>query len=386
MAPRRASPSRDDAPTDYPLKIRFVSQAATATLEAPAKRPRWKRLVVIGLVAVIIGAAADLLGWNIRSWFNELWDTMSEISLGYLVAGVALKTVQTTLTAFSWYAILRYAYPTARFKLVLACYAASVALNGILPANLGTFALLLMFTTIIAGATFSGVLGAYVVQKIFFTLIGAFTYLYLFLSVSGSFDIKFSFVHEHPWATAILLLGGAFLVYLLIRSFWPKVVKWWDEAKEGGAILAEPRKYFLRVFTPSLLGWIASLGVMAVFLAAYKIPVSFDTLMRICGGNSIANVTSATPGGAGVNQAFNVASLKGVTDPTTATAYSVSQQLVTTAWNIIFAIILLVWTFGWSGGKELVQTSYEGAKDKAAEQKEGRAARREAKRAARAGS
>ena len=138
----------------------------------------------------------------------------------------------------------------------------------------------------------------------------------------------------------------------------------------------------IRVFTPSLLGWIASLGVMAVFLAAYDIPVSFHTLMRIAGGNSIANVTSATPGGAGVNQAFNVASLKGVTDPTTATAYSVSQQLVTTAWNIIFGIVLLVWAFGWSGGKELVQTSYAGAKEKAAEQKEARAARKEAKRAA----
>ena len=78
--------------------------------------------------------------------------------------------------------------------------------------------MLLMFTTIIAGATFSGVLGAYVVQKIFFTLIGAFTYLYLFLIVGGSFDIKFAFVHEHPWATAILLLGGAFLIYLLVRA------------------------------------------------------------------------------------------------------------------------------------------------------------------------
>src|SRR5436190_2438262 len=196
-----------------------VSQAATATLEAQDKRPRWKRLLIGGLLIVVIGAAADLLGWNIKGWFDQLWDTMTGISAQYIVAGVALKTVQTTLTAFSWYAILRYAYPTARFKLVLACYAASVALNGILPANLGTFALLLMFTTIIAGATFSGVLGAYVVQKIFFTLIGAFTYLYLFLSVSGSFDIKFSFVHEHPWATAILLLGGAFLVYFLIRSF-----------------------------------------------------------------------------------------------------------------------------------------------------------------------
>jgi uncharacterized membrane protein YbhN (UPF0104 family) len=239
-----------------------------------------------------------------------------------------------------------------------------------------------MFTTIIAGATFSGVLGAYVVEKIFFTLSGAFTYLYLFLSVGGSFDIKFAFVHERPWATAILLLGGAFLIYLLLRAFWPKVVSWWDGAKEGGGILSEPRKYVIRVFTPSLLAWIASLGVMAVFLAAYDIPVSFDTLMRIAGGNSIANVTSVTPGGAGVNQAFNVASLQGVTDATTATAYSVAQQLITTAWNIIFAIVLVVWVFGWSGGKELVGSSYTDAKDKAAEQKAAHAERKEAKRAA----
>jgi uncharacterized membrane protein YbhN (UPF0104 family) len=359
-----------------------MSQAAAAPLEGQRKRPHVRRLLIGGLVILVIGAAANLLGWDIRGWLDELWDTISGISFGYLVAGVALKTLQTTATAFAWYGILRYAYPTTRFRLVLACYAASVALNGILPANLGTFALLLMFTTIIAGATFSGVLGAYVVEKIFYTFIGAFTYLYLFLSVGGSFDIKFEFVHKHPWGTAILLIGSVVLIYSLIRAFWPKVVQWWDQAKEGGGILAEPRKYFLWVFAPSLLGWIASLGVMAVFLAAYDIPVSFHTLMRLCGGNSIANVTSATPGGAGVNQAFNVASLKGVTDPTTATAYSVSQQLVTTAWNIIYGVVLLVWVFGWSGGKELVQTSYAGAKEKAAEQKEAHAARKEAKRAA----
>ncbi len=265
---------------------------------------------------------------------------------------------------------------------MLACYAISVALNGFLPANIGTFVMLLMFTTIIAGATFSGVLGAYVVEKIFFTLSGAFTYLYLFLSVSGSFDVKFAFVHERPWATAILLLGGAFLIYLVLRAFWPKVVHWWDDAKEGGGILKEPRKYFVRVFCPSLLAWIASLGVMAVFLAAYDIPVSFDTLMRLAGGNSIANVTSVTPGGAGVNQAFNVASLNGITNATTATAYSVAQQLVTTAWNILFAIALVVWVFGWTGGKELVGSSYADAKTKAAEQKAARSERKEAKRAA----
>ena len=54
-----------------------------------------------------------------------------------------------------------------------------------------------------------------------------------------------------------------------------------------------------------------------------------------------------TPGGVGVNQAANVAALSGVTDAATATAYSLGQQLAVTAWNIAFAIVLVVWAFGW---------------------------------------
>jgi len=360
-----------------------TAAAPAATVETPKRRFHLKRVLVIALAILVIGAFANLVGWDLRGWFSNLWDTISEISVGYLIAGVTLKTVQTSLTAFGWYSILRFAYgDSVRWRDIWACYAASVALNGILPANIGTLVMLLMFTAIIAGATFAAILGAYAVQKIFFTLIGIFVYLYLFLSVGGSFDIKFAFVHTHPWATAILFIGGALLLYLLIRRIWPRVVKWWDEAKEGGGILAHPRKYFVRVFFPSFLAWVASLGVMAVFLAAYDIPVSFHTLMRICGGNSIANVTSVTPGGAGVTQAFNVASLSGITSPTTATAYSVAQQLVTTTWNIILGIVLVVWAFGWSGGKQLVGQSYEEAKQKAAEQQEARRARKEAKREA----
>jgi uncharacterized membrane protein YbhN (UPF0104 family) len=324
-----------------------MSAAAPIIPAESKKRPAWERLLGLVVLILVVGALANLLGWNIRGWFQDLWDTLTEISIGYIIAGVALKTVQTTLTAFGWYSILKFAYPgKVRWLDILACYAASVALNGILPANLGTLVMLLMFTTIIAGATFAAILGAYAVQKIFYTLIGIFIYLYLFLSVGGSFDIKFEFVHTHPWATIILFGGGAFLLFLLARRMWPRVVKWWDQAKDGGGILTHPRAYLGRVFLPSLLSWIASLGVMAVFLKAYDIPVSFHTLMRICGGNSIANVTSVTPGGAGVTQAFNVASLSGVATSTQATAYSVAQQLVTTTWNIIFAIALVVWAFG----------------------------------------
>jgi uncharacterized membrane protein YbhN (UPF0104 family) len=335
------------------------------------------------LVIVVGGAAANLLGWNITGWFSDLWDTITEISAEYLIAAVLLKTLQTTATAFAWYSILRFAYPgQVRRRDVVACYAASVALNGVLPANIGTLVMLIMFTTIIAGATFAAILGGYAVQKIFFTLSGLFVYLYLFLTVEGSFDIKFEFVHTHPVSLVVLLVGGAYVLYLLMRRIWPRIVSWWQDAKEGGGILAHPRAYVGRVFVPELVGWLASLGVMAVFLAAYSIPVTFETLMRISGGNSIANVTSVTPGGAGVTQAFNVASLKGIASPQDATAYSVAQQLVTTTWNIVFGIGMLVWAFGWSGGKTLVSDSYAGAKEKAAEQKAARAARKRAKREA----
>ena len=125
--------------------------------------------------------------------------------------------------------------------------------------------------------------------------------------------------------------------------------------------------------------------MIAVFLAAYAIPVTFHTVMSVVGGNSLANVTAVTPGSVGVTQAFNVASLNDVTSAQNATAYSIGQQLFTTAWNIVLGVILMVWAFGWSGGKELVTTSYADAKDKAAEQSAAHKARREAKRQAKQG-
>jgi uncharacterized membrane protein YbhN (UPF0104 family) len=364
-----------------------ASSRTGADPAAPSESRRFqpRRLIRGAVVIVVIGAIANLLGWDIRAWMSDLWDTITEISAGYIVAAVALKTVQTAATAYGWYSILRFAYgDRVRWREILACYAASVALNGVLPANLGTLVMLLMFTAIIAGATFAAILGGYAVQKIFFTISGLFVYLYLFLTVGGSFDIKFEFVHTHTAATVVALVGCAYILYILARRIWPRVLSWWESAKEGGAILVHPRAYFGRVFVPELVGWLASLAVMGVFLAAYKIPVTFETLMRISGGNSIANVTSVTPGGAGVTQAFNVASLKGVASPTDAAAYSVAQQLVTTAWNIVLAIVVLVYAFGWSGGKKLVGDSYAQAKEKAVEQKAAREAKKRSKREAEA--
>ncbi|MGH2879045.1 MAG: lysylphosphatidylglycerol synthase domain-containing protein [Solirubrobacteraceae bacterium] len=354
---------------------------ASRQVIAPAHGRVHLRPIAIGaLIIVVIGAAATLLGWDIAAWFRHIWDTITAISLGYLLAGIVLLTVQTIATAFAWYSILRFGYPgEVRWIQVLACYAAAVALNSVLPANIGTLVMLLMFTTIIAGATFAGVLAGMAVQKIFYTLIGAFCYLYLFLTVGGSFSLQLGFIAEHPVATAILLVGGAMLLYLVGRVLRRRVEQWWEQAKVGAQILVHPRAFFGRVVLPESISWAAMLGVIAVFLSAYDIPVSFHILMRVVAGNSIANVTSVTPGGAGVVQGFNVLSLKGITSSANATAYSVSQQLVTTAWNILLAIVLLIRAFGWSDGKTLLTQSYSQAREKNAEQSAARKAKRQAK-------
>ena len=363
-----------------------ATSAGTSRLFGFGEPSRARRLGVAG--AWIFGIAAlvallGALGIDVVDWLETLWDTLTEISLEYLVAGLALQTVQTTLTALGWFYILRAGYPhsTLGYRHVLAAYAAGIALNGFLPANIGTLAMLLMFLAIIPGSTFPGILGAMVVQKIFFTIAGTAVYLYLFLSVPGSFELQLGFPHDHPVLTIALIVGGIALAVILIRTFWRKLQGLWHKAKEGGAILATPRKYLVQVVLPSFVAWLAKLGVVGVFLAAYSIPVTFHTVMSVVGGNSLANTVSATPGGVGVNQAVNAAALNDVTDTATATAYSIGQQLTVTAWNVLFAVAVVVWAFGWTGGKELVQTSYVDAKEKAAEQKAERAARREAKRA-----
>ena len=343
------------------------------------------RAILIGaLVIVVIGAAATLFGWDVVGWLEEVWEAITTISIGYLLLGIVLITAQTTAAGFAWYSILRYAYPgQVRWVQVYACYASAVALNFVLPANLGTLVMMLMFTTIIAAATFAGVVAGYVVQKVFFTAIGTAIYVYLFLSVGGSFSLQFGFIEEHPWAFVILLAAVGVLLFLVFQTLRPRIAGWWEDAKDGGQILASPRSYLLLVLAPEAVSWLAMLGTIAVFLAAYNIPVTFHTLMSVVGGNSIANMTSVTPGGAGVVQSFNVLSLRNVTSASNATAYSVAQQLVETAWSIALAIILLVRAFGWTGGRTLLEQSYTQAKQKAAEESAERRARREARRTAR---
>src|SRR4051812_42222652 len=185
-----------------------------------ASRGRRLGKVFAWLAGIAVGVALlDVLGVDVRGWFSELWDTLTGIGLGYLVAGWTLQTVQTTLTALGWHFILRAAYPRGPvpYRQILASYATGVALNGFLPANIGTFVMLLMYAAIISGANFAGVVGGMLVQKIFFTVVGAFVYVYLFASVPGTLERQFKLPHDHPALTLLALAGALMLIVILLR-------------------------------------------------------------------------------------------------------------------------------------------------------------------------
>jgi uncharacterized membrane protein YbhN (UPF0104 family) len=360
-----------------------MSDAVALAEAPPPSRPRrlaWIVLSLLGIAAAVW--ILDLLGVDVTGWLSDLWDQVKGVPAGYTVAGVIVESGQTTFAGLSYYGILAAAYPgEVAIAPIVTAYAVGVAMNGFLPANLGTFVTLMMFIAIIPSATIAGATAAYLVQKIFFTLAGAFVYLYLFLSVPGAFDVSFGNLSAHPVATVTIVVGAAALLSLLGRIFWRQVKKLWAQAKKGGVILADPKRYLSRVFLPSFLSWLCKVAVTGIFLAAFAIPVTFDSIMWVLGSGSLANVASFTPGSVGVTQATNALALHTCCNVAhnTAVAYSTAQQLIMTAWNVVFATGLVVLVFGWTGGKQLVGGAYVDAKGQAAEMKTQRKERREQK-------
>jgi uncharacterized membrane protein YbhN (UPF0104 family) len=364
--------SRAAAERRRPAAVEALAPDSSARVARFARMGAW--LLGIALVVFVL----DRLGVPVSDWIQKLFQGLGSIPAGAIVGGVALETLQTLFAALSWLTILRAAFPDAElpFRPVLAGYAVAVALNGFLPANIGTLVMMLMFVSLIAGATFAAVFSGFVVQKIPFTVLSVASYVYLFLTVSGSLSLKLGFLSEHPVLSVVIVVGGIALLALLARVFWRRATKLREQVKSGGAVLGQPRRFVVGVALPEVASYAARLGIVAVFLAAYSIPVTFHSVIAVTGANSVSNTVSFTPGSAGVTQALNVAVLDSATSKGNAAAYSLAQQLIVTAWDILLAIALVAWVFGWSGGKQLIKQSYVAAQVKERELKQQRQARR----------
>ena len=211
---------------------------AVTPFQDPSRKRRFVKIGgwIVGLI--VLAVVLRLLGVDVMGWLDDVWTQIKDVPLRYLVLGAVLQILQTSLNGLAYYGILAYAYPgRALLWPIVTAYAVGVSMNNFLPANIGTFVTLLMFVAIIPGSTFPGILAAYMVNKIFFTIVGGVVYLYLFLEAGTAFDVELGWFRDHGALALLLLAGGALLVVVVVRIFWRWLKKLWAQAKEGGKIL-----------------------------------------------------------------------------------------------------------------------------------------------------
>lgn len=298
-------------------------------------------------------------------WLSQLWDTLTSVSVPLLLLGIAFQTAQTCLVALAWRNILRASYPEGgvTYRNTLGYYAGGNGLNAILPASAGTVAMLGLFRASIEGSTVAGLVGATLVQNIFFAIVGGLVYLWLFLSVAGSFDIKLGWFSDHWVLTAVILVVGWILITVVGKILWRRLASTWEKAKEGGTIVTMPRAFLVQVVGVEALSYIARMGVNATFMYAYDIPVSITNIFLIVAAASVSSTVAIAPGAVGAQTALASVVLKGVAPQATISAYTIGQALITTAWNAVFGLTMLARTIGWDQTRQLMHRKKKDQKD-----------------------
>ena len=291
-----------------------------------------------------------------ENFLDNLWSSLTAVSVPILILGLAFQALQTLFVALAWRNILRAAYPDGgvQYDKTLAYYAGGNGLNAFLPASAGTVAMLGLFRTNIAGATVPGLLGATVVENIFFVVMATLVYVWLFLSAAGSFDVHFSWLHEHWAAALIIAIAAIALIALVIRMLWRKLKTTWEKAKEGGAILADRRKFAVEVVGVEAISYAARMGVNATFMYAFNIPVSVQNVFLIVAAASISSTVALLPGAVGAQTALANVVLAPVASAAAISAYSVGQAVITTAFNIVFGLVLLAREIGWKAVRRMI--------------------------------
>jgi uncharacterized membrane protein YbhN (UPF0104 family) len=282
-------------------------------------------------------------------WLDQLWQSLTAVSVPLLVLGIAFQAAQTCLVALAWRNILRAAYPDGgvEYGKTLAYYAGGNGLNAFLPASAGTVAMLGLFRTNVRGATVPGLVGATVVENIFFAVVAAAVYLWLFLDVAGSFEVELGWLADH-WVIALfIVVGGVALVAVAVRMLWHRLRRTWESAKEGGAVMSDRRAFLGGVVAVEAVSYAARMGVNATFMYAFDIPVTVENVFLIVAASSISSTVAVAPGAVGAQTALASVVLKPVASQSAITAYSVGQAVITTAWNIAFGLVLLARQIGW---------------------------------------
>jgi hypothetical protein len=327
-------------------------------LPAENGRRRFPTRAIVSGVAVGVLAASVIFiardGADISSWLGHVWAQIAAVPTVYVVVACGLKALEVVLNTGAWVAVLRAAHPeqAVSFRQALGAVQGGIGIAAVVPPKLSGVPVLGLYRVAFPGLGIAALMATRTVQGVAASLLGLGALLVFGVTSagvgdSGGFlDQVSGFCRAQPLlAVAVTVLGGWLAVVLVRRSrAWLR--GFGRQLALSGAILRTPGRYALLVAAPTALAFACRWGVTGVLLAAFELPVSLETLVRVNISHGLARSVQIAPGGLGTTQAFDLAALRGLAPAEAIAAYSLAQAAILLAFNVAFALGALTWAYG----------------------------------------
>lgn len=314
-------------------------------------------VVSIGVgVAVLLGSLEFLRrqGLDPATWLANIWVLIAAIPLPFLLLALLMKVTEVALNAFAWMISLRAAFPNERitYRQMFGVVQGGIAMTSLIPPKFGSVALLGLYRVAFPALPMTTVLAARIVQGTPSVIVGAIMLVLFGVVVGrsadgGFYDSAIAFSREQPLLAALIVVGLIALIAFMVMRGRDWLRAFSTQVTMGGAILRTPRRYVLLVVAPTLTAYALRWGVTGVLMAAFSIPVNWETLLRVNVSHGLSRTVQVTPGGLGTMQAFDLVALQGFAPVDVIAAYSLTQSGVLLIFNVLCGVVALLWAFGW---------------------------------------
>ena len=306
---------------------------------------------------------------HLLSSAGKFFSQLTQLDWVPLLIGLILYIGYLALRSRALFNALRAAYPRERIRWreVWGAYMVGNTVNAVLPLGGGNIAQLFLTRTSIERGSYPTVASALSTGVIFDYFAGMAVMLFAFtqgvfpkppdFSKLPAFDISFFASHMRFTLFLVTLTGVGFCVAFALLS--ARVRAFWERVRQGYTILRDRRRYRNAMASWQAGAWLMRFGCYWALLDAFHIGGSVRNALLVLGVQVVASLFPFTPGGAGVQQALLLTIFARSAGGATVAAFSVGQQIATSAATAVVGFASLVLIFRLRSFREVLRRGRE---------------------------
>jgi len=272
----------------------------------------------------------------------------------WLVAGLVIYELSQVVRTRGWFNVIRAAHRDSSSELrardVAYAYLTGSALNSLLPARGGDFLKLFMVKRRVPNARYSTLAATFgpeaIPEAVFGTLLVVWALAHGFLPIpvtAGDLPtVDVSLVMTHPLISAVVVVVGGGLVWLLARWARRRIRDLAARVKQGFAIMRTPRDFLLGVAGWQAAGRVIRLAGLACFMAAFSLPVTPQTALLVMAAEGAGRLVPIAPVSAGLRVAMLSYGFVEITDSSVDVANITSFWFAVGALHLVAALLIAI--------------------------------------------